>query len=113
MSIAERGYCKVFVDGAARDNLNRLVATGLSDEMTVDVRGNPDADPARADASPDGFLFFPAVLDIEPNPDVDRRIYIERVGRLLEKLWSDGLRAVAACDFEAELPRHGGYSSVA
>jgi len=113
MSIAERGYCEVFVDGAAEADLEGLVASHFSDGVTVDVRRNQGADPARVDASADDFLFFPVVLDVQPNTDIDRRIYIERVGALLEKLWSNGLRAVAACDFEDELPRHGGYSSLA
>ena len=33
------------------------------------------------------------------------------VDRLLNRLWSQGLPAVAACDYENELPRAGGYNN--
>jgi hypothetical protein len=34
---------------------------------------------------------------------------VAQIGRLLEALWAGGWRAVAACEFEDELPRRGGY----
>ncbi|MFE7809472.1 hypothetical protein ACFU51_33345 [Streptomyces sp. NPDC057430] len=32
---------------------------------------------------------------------------VEAVGTILETLWNRGYRAVAACDYEDELPRYG------
>lgn len=46
---------------------------------------------------------------MEPEGEVHRNEYVNNVSGLLESLWKEGWKAVAACDFESELPRNGGY----
>jgi hypothetical protein len=74
----------------------------------IDVRANEDYDTERA-KEPDGFVFYRCYLDILHNADSNWSEYVSVVGNLLERLWSHGCRAVAACDFEGDLPRRGGY----
>jgi len=72
------------------------------------VRRNKRADKA----NPDDFINFPYYIDVEPaNAEVAGDCYMATVGALLQGLWALGYDAVAACDFEDELPRFGGYRS--
>jgi hypothetical protein len=113
-------YCKIFVDTDSEpQRLVDLIARILSaphDRWTVnttlceiDVEKNEDFDQARRSQSPDGFLHYRYYLDIEPIAGADRAAYVESIGQLLNRLWDSGCRAVAACDFEEDLPRGGGY----
>lgn len=113
-------FCEIFVDGPAScAALLELVAnrlTGrvdgssvLSDFATIDVRRNGHADEALKADLPDGFIHFPYLLEIDPQPGAIRASYVAMIGALLEELWQRGNQAVAACDFEGELPRNGGY----
>jgi hypothetical protein len=74
----------------------------------IDLLKNDEVDLTKISGS-DGFLFFPYFLDIEVAPDVDREIYIKEIGSILVALWDKKVGAVAACDFETELPRKGGF----
>ena len=67
-----------------------------------------EADPVAA-ANPDGFTYYPIMLEVDPLPPADRPVYVAAVSSLLQTLWSAGWRAVAACDFEDELPYSGGF----
>lgn len=108
-----RLYCKVFVDadespGAVQGILGTIASASRS-AMSIDVRRNDDFDRDRR-LTNDGFLFFRYYLDVDPASGVPRTSYIVAVAELLEALWRNGCRAVAACDFEDELPRRGGYN---
>jgi hypothetical protein len=114
-------YCKLFVETQLdRAALVRFVAqtvTGTENRSTivspwseVDVRNNDDYDEDRAADPHDGFLFYRYYLDIEPVEDADPGEYILSIAQLLEALWKSGAKAVAACDFEEELPRKGGMA---
>ncbi len=73
----------------------------------IEVVRNSDADPAQT-AFPDGFLRFPYKVEVEfteSNVQLARGV----LAALLEYAWNRGWAAVAACDFEEELPRAGGY----
>jgi hypothetical protein len=112
-------YCKVFVAGArscrrittvihrhlgARDDGHCL----STEVLEIDVRRNDDSDPNRYAALRRDFVFSPYCLDIEPISGAPRAQYVADVSRLLQGLWAEGWDAIAACDFEEDLPRKGG-----
>ncbi|MDF2961946.1 MAG: 1,4-dihydroxy-6-naphthoate synthase [Paenibacillus sp.] len=53
---------------------------------------------------------FPDYLEVEPCVISDPISYVTSISMLLELLWRDGFKVVAACDFEEQLPRKGGYN---
>src|SRR5712692_3873810 len=69
-------------------------------QAEIDVRKNKEADRLRAGEFPDGFLYFRYALEVYPSPTVRREEQVSLVGQLLKMLWSRGLPAVAACDYE-------------
>ena len=75
------------------------------------MRVNDEADPLRAQDFPDGFLFFHYALEVYPAPGVPREERVKLTAKLLQALWSRGFAAIAACDYEDELPSGGGYKS--
>lgn len=105
------GYCKIYLRGGNRESVTALVAATLGasadDHYTVrsgrtvfEIRNNPDLGLA-AD-----FIGWPFAIDAEadgPGPGL-----VEAVARVLTASWNRGLDAVAACDFEDELPDVGG-----
>ena len=126
MAANEKLDCTIYVDTEMSiGDLAKLLAdfqggdwSGLTLSKTVkvpgceiEVRKNPDNDPnGRADF-PDGFLFFPYVLEFYPDPGIGREDNVSRVGKILSLLWSKGWPALAACDYEDELPCGGGYKN--
>lgn len=108
-------YCAVYVRGLPdRDRMAELVAqatagrlhaeTVYCDGIEIDVRANPDHDPAEHE-----FVFWPIKLDICIDPATPTSRRVEITAGLLTRLWSSGHDAVAACDYEDELPNQGGY----
>ena len=73
----------------------------------LDVLRNDEADLNKVSES-DGFLFYPYFMDIEGVPNVTKLVFTKAIGEVLEALWAKNIKAVAACDFEEELPRKGG-----
>ena len=74
----------------------------------IEVRRNPDHQDV-AQGAKDGFLFFRNILEFYPSAEPQHSGMINLVGKILTSLWSRGWAAVAACDYEAELPSSGGY----
>ena len=116
----ENLFCKIFVHAASdREALIRHVAehlNGMRDGSCiecvwgpVDVLKNDDADCSKV-TQPDGFLHYPYLVETEPKAGFDRNRYITGISQLLENLWASNFNAVAACGFERELPRKGGYN---
>ena len=58
---------------------------------------------------PDGFLFFPWILEIDFIPDTDINLCIDVVNKITSALWHSNITAVVACDFEDLLEKTGGY----
>ncbi|GAA2572984.1 MULTISPECIES: hypothetical protein [Streptomyces] len=58
-------------------------------------------------AHPFDFLEWPTVLECEALAGTPAEV-VQAVTVVLEALWCGGFKAVAACDFEAELPARGG-----
>ncbi len=108
-------YCKIYVntdmsekmllDFIARTiNANIELRTVCGPFFEVDVIKNDDVDPLHANEQYDGFLYYPYYLDVEPLDNTKRKFYIASISNLLTALWNIRTKAVAACDFEDELP---------
>lgn len=59
----------------------------------------------------DDFVYWPVLVDIWTQEDVTSSDYIPFTSGVLTLLWSRGLTAVVACDFEEHLPWSGGIQS--
>lgn len=113
-------YCKLFVDVEVdRGALAEQIMSAVGGQVDLDTVVTPGCEIAvnRNEAfepeqryDPDGFLYFRYFLDVVALMGQPRDAQIELVSRLLEHFWSQGWRAVAACDFEEELPMSGGYN---
>jgi hypothetical protein len=77
-----------------------------SQTLDISVSENDDHDTEMAHTGKDRWLHFRYTLEIDPPEGVLPRDYIAAIGTLLQSLWSSGMDAVAACDFEEELPRN-------
>ena len=111
--------CKIFVDGV-RDasELSGWLALAITGDRTEDgvqaplvemlVEDNKDADAIAKQTLPSGFLFFDHFVEVYFAPRADHDHRVREVSRVLEDLWGRDLAAVAACDYEDELPRQGG-----
>ena len=110
-------YCKVYIySGTEGSDLLAFIAevvkgnvslrTVENDLLEATLFKNDDYDEGKS-VDFDGFVFFPYYLEIEPvdESDVTSEKYKDLIGNLLEALWGAGLGAVAACDFEDELPK--------
>lgn len=116
----ENLYCKLFVD-TDEDyeytvNLISNIISAKSEKwnitsniMEIEVNKNEDFDKLKRFENIKGFLFSRYYLDIDPKTNINVEDYISSIAKLLEGLWSNGFKATAACDFEEELPRKGGY----
>ncbi|MGW2296842.1 hypothetical protein [Streptomyces violaceorubidus] len=56
---------------------------------------------------PFDFLQWPTVLECEASEGTPAEV-VQAVTAVLEALWHGGFKALAACDFEDELPARGG-----
>ncbi|MGB9377101.1 MAG: hypothetical protein WCB04_06260 [Mycobacteriales bacterium] len=81
-------------------------ADGVRAEVLMSV--NEDADRDRAVAWPGGFLYFPLVIEVYANPAAPREERAVVTARLLSALWSRGIAAVAACEYDDLLPAASG-----
>jgi hypothetical protein len=99
-------YCKVFVDEAEPSIVATLSASLYVPGVVVEVRrGNEPA------GAPDDFVRWPVIVELEAEDDGPA--IVEATAELLRTLWDAGHRAVAACDFEADLPWEGGIGRLA
>jgi hypothetical protein len=90
------------IPGARSDN-GDIVYGGVA----FTVLDNDDFLPApeRPDAT---FLFYRYRMEADPVAGASKPAVLEAVGCVLETLWRSGAAAVASCEYEDELPRHGG-----
>ena len=63
-------------------------------------------DPGKSRTGKDRWLYFRYTLAVDPVEGVSAEEYVESIGVLLKSLWSSCMEAVAACDFEDQLPRN-------
>ncbi|MEU7739230.1 hypothetical protein [Nonomuraea sp. NPDC049158] len=107
-------YCKVFTTApevAVKALLVELLG-GEFDRHTMDltsfvveVRRNPDA--YIHTVAGDEFLGWPILVELEEGEDAESAM-VEVAAEVISALWTSGHKAVAACDFEDELPWKGG-----
>ncbi len=119
-----RLYCKVFVDAddVSQIELHSSLETCLGDRVksvgqrsiegalfAIEVMRNDDFDAIRR-KEPDGFVYFRYYLDVDAVPGQPHAEQVALVAQILECFWAQGYAAVAAADFEDELPHQGGYN---
>lgn len=80
--------------------------TVKSDKIELEVHDNEDFIKINKRKHYNDFVLYSLFVEIEPIPGIDNNNYIRAVSELLEWLWEQGYPAVAACDFENELPKH-------
>jgi hypothetical protein len=116
--------CKIFVDGVPNTTeLIKWIAEAVDGSTTDDgaraprlemiAADNDGADPRAKLERKRGFLFFDHFVEIyfAPSVGLDRRV--TEVSKVLEHLWGLGRPAVAACDYEDQLPRRAGTADTA
>jgi len=117
----ERLFCEIYVNASDSEEIFTDAISALvggkrlgyelhTNWAIIDVITN-DEFGTTFNETGDDFLGYRYKLEFELESDrqVARSEYIGNVGALLTKLWRRGYKAVAACNFEEELPRHGGY----
>jgi hypothetical protein len=109
-------YCKIYVDSVmSKQQLCLFIAettggtlslrTIENELLSIDVFDNQDA---RRDSPPDSFVDWPIYLEVESvDSEMATESYVTALGDLLLALRKAGARAVAACDFEDQLPVAG------
>ncbi|GEM_PF-1152498 len=110
-------YCKIYVNTVLpKTILTQFIANACHGKVTlrtissmlfqIDVITNDEANPIMATSPEDGFIYYPYYLEIDPQDSaVEPALYITAIAKLLLSFWELGANAVAACDFEEELPR--------
>ena len=90
------------IPGAHRDH-----GDVVSGAVALTVLDNDDHLPApeRPHAA---FLFYRYRIEADPVENASKQAVVEAVGCALETLWHAGAAAVASCEYEDALPRHGG-----
>lgn len=111
-------YCKIFVKyDESSAMLARLAATfGVEPErrslplpgLVLDVRPNPDRDPA----ADDDFVRWPITVEAEADDPDSPAVMVPTVRQILADLWGTDIPAIASCDFEDELPWQGGIQRI-
>ncbi|MFJ6074019.1 hypothetical protein ACIQFU_24810 [Streptomyces sp. NPDC093065] len=105
----------VFVDAVAAPRVvgrlrDSLGLEGDGAELTVGpmrVAGAHNDYATGRRARPFDFLEWPTVLECEAPAGTPDEV-VQAVTTVLEALWLGGFKAVAACDYEDELPARGG-----
>lgn len=113
--------CELFVDFEGSEEMLVALLSSLVDgsvagsdvsgpwcEMSIDRNMWFEAHATTADNTE--FLKFRYDVELDINDRIDRPTAVEKLGRLLKSMWSLGVPAVVACDFEDDLPRKGGYN---
>ncbi|GAA4978942.1 hypothetical protein HD597_000600 [Nonomuraea thailandensis] len=106
-------YCGLYLRGAGQEAAIELTAhaTGATrngcllriDTIEIEIRRNDTFTHDGTD-----FPTWPIKMEIERGNAPSHQV-IETVSKILTCAWQAGHDAVAACDYEDELPDHGGY----
>jgi hypothetical protein len=82
-----------------------------NDDYELDIEENDEFDEEKQKSFPDGFLYFRYIVFIEFKNEVSGNYYQQEISRILKWLWSNGVAAVASCDYERLLLEQGGYNN--
>ncbi|MGP3955923.1 hypothetical protein ACTWPT_07985 [Nonomuraea sp. 3N208] len=106
-------YCGLYLQGVSEDAAIELAARAIGatrdgrllrvGTIEIEIRRNSDC----THDGPD-FPTWPIKMEIERGNATSHQV-IETVTKILTHAWQAGHDAVAACDYEDELPDHGGY----
>ena len=116
--------CKIFIDtdlelAGFQQRLEKLLTVKFDEYLEAErnalflrIVNNKFYDQKKSECFTEGFLYYKYHLEIEcDDVQLDSR-YVNFLSTLLLNLWSsEGMRAVASCDFEEFLPYQGGYQS--
>ncbi len=80
--------------------------TYIFQNFEVYIDENEEADVVRTSEFPDGFLYFSHFMELYFECDK-----VNVTNRILDIMWSSDIPAVAACDYEMELHKCGGYKN--
>lgn len=116
ISMSRYSSCRILVTNITVEETRRLLGslfdgafernTLTVGEMEIEVRRNPGASSGGVEA--DDFVRWPVQIETETVTPHGETAAVETVSRILESLWGARAQAVAACDFEDELPWRGG-----
>ncbi|PWU60838.1 hypothetical protein DLE60_08815 [Micromonospora globispora] len=107
-------YCRIFVRSADRKAVRSLVRTALHGSVVDD---RIDAEGAQAYVGDNGyrdpqggedFLDWPLCVELHGDEQVEVSRLVTLTRDVLTALWAAGVPAVAAADYEAQLPDNGG-----
>ena len=70
---------------------------------------NKEFDEEKAKEFPNGFLYFPYLLDVDTIDESREAEYKEMIKKIMFYLWLEECQLVVSSDFENELP-HNGYA---
>lgn len=108
--------CMIYVDAEEVENVLRLLCASLSAAsessgkvtfsgvLLYGAHNDYEADGAESK----DFTQWPSVLECEPLEGTPLEGEVHALSAVLRTLWDSGFRAVAACDFEDQLPEEGG-----
>ncbi|MEU0237360.1 hypothetical protein ABZ234_06675 [Nocardiopsis sp. NPDC006198] len=109
-------YCKIFVAKADRNSVKNVVSSVFNVSFDRNITKTPDPlvevlrneDSAGNGSFSEDFLYWPVLVELELEDHSLLPLLTDQVSRLLSSLWKASLPAVAACDFEDQLPWNGG-----
>jgi len=113
-------YCKIFVKATDPEPVKALLSALLGGtfqqrDMTVDhfdVAVLPNSYATDPPDLGDDFVVWPTMIELGMDEPVDAARMVATTSRVLVAFWDAGLPAVAACDYEDELPWAGGIQRV-
>ena len=114
MTASRYEFCEVFVKNAEQSELADMLGGVFGQKPE---RGNLDLEGIAIDVLPNGradgtagddFVLWPLQIEIEAEPEVPGSRVVDVVSRILIAAWDSDRPAVAACDYEDELPWAGG-----
>lgn len=84
-----------------------LNSVATQDGSEIEVRKNKSSKSAPKSGQKE-FVYFRYYLEVDGN-DLNQQIAL--ISKLLETFWSQGIAAVAACEYEELLPEKGGINA--
>lgn len=109
-------YCVIFVRATEPETVRQGLTKALGHaferdvvalpELEVEVRRNPDFGSPLT--TPDRFVVWPVQVELEATSSDAGPAMVATTTAVLQHLWSAGHDAIAACDYEDELPWSGG-----
>lgn len=112
-------YCKVYLKGAEPAELPSAPGVDLEPHRNKLPAGPAGEKWRREHSVPeyvdpdDDFILWPTIVDVYADEEEGQRAIVGVVAELLRRMWDAGVPAVAACDFEDELPWAGGKDRLA